>query len=109
MTWPSPELEATISARNTTRSDTVTASRNPVRICGNAPGNTTRERIPKLESPMLQQIDVQWSDPSAESWPARVPHLYLGEPLVLPPAGPDEEWIPAPSETPSDVSLGAIA
>ena len=34
---------------------------------------------------------------------------YLGEPLVLPPEGPDEEWIPAPSETPSDVSLGAIA
>jgi fatty acid desaturase len=34
---------------------------------------------------------------------------YTGEPLVLPPSGPDEEWIPAPSETPSDVSLGAIA
>jgi fatty acid desaturase len=34
---------------------------------------------------------------------------YLGETLVLPPEGPDEEWIPAPSETPSDVSLGAIA
>ena len=37
----------------------------------------------KLESPMLQQIDVQWSDPAAESWPARVPDLYLGEPLVI--------------------------
>ncbi|HEY0350794.1 MAG TPA: VWA domain-containing protein, partial [Gemmatimonadales bacterium] len=37
----------------------------------------------KLESPMLQGIDVQWSDPSAESWPARIPDLYLGEPLVV--------------------------
>lgn len=41
-------------------------------------------------------------------WPGKRT-TYLGEPLVLPPAGPDEEWIPAPSETPSDVSLGAIA
>lgn len=41
-------------------------------------------------------------------WPGKRT-TYLGEPLVLPPEGPDEEWIPAPSETPSDVSLGAIA
>jgi fatty acid desaturase len=33
---------------------------------------------------------------------------YDGTPLELPPEGPDEEWIPAPSETPTDVSLGAI-
>ena len=37
----------------------------------------------KLESPMLQGIDVRWSDPAAESWPARVPDLYLGEPLIV--------------------------
>src|SRR5947209_5240773 len=37
----------------------------------------------KLESPMLQEIGVQWSDPAAEAWPARVPDLYLGEPLVV--------------------------
>lgn len=36
-----------------------------------------------LESPMLRQIEVQWSDPSAEAWPSRVPDLYLGEPLVV--------------------------
>jgi Ca-activated chloride channel family protein len=37
----------------------------------------------KLESPMLQGIDVQWSDPAAEAWPARAPDLYLGEPLIV--------------------------
>ena len=36
-----------------------------------------------LDAPMLQRIEVQWSDPSAEAWPARAPDLYLGEPLVL--------------------------
>lgn len=37
----------------------------------------------QLEAPMLQRIDVQWSDPSVEAWPERVPDLYLGEPLVV--------------------------
>jgi Ca-activated chloride channel family protein len=37
----------------------------------------------QLEAPMLQRIEVQWSDPSAEAWPERVPDLYLGEPLVV--------------------------
>lgn len=37
----------------------------------------------QLESPMLRQIEAQWSDPSAEAWPARVPDLYLGDPLVV--------------------------
>jgi fatty acid desaturase len=41
-------------------------------------------------------------------WPGqRV--TYDGRPLVLPEEGPDEEWIPAPEETPEDVSLGAVA
>lgn len=34
---------------------------------------------------------------------------YDGEPVAFPEEGPDEEWIPSPKETPSDVSLGAIA
>ncbi|WP_437496840.1 fatty acid desaturase family protein [Sorangium sp. So ce1099] len=34
---------------------------------------------------------------------------YDGAPVVLPKEEPDEEWIPGPKETPSDVSLGAIA
>ena len=41
-------------------------------------------------------------------WPGKRV-TYLGEPLVLRAEGPDEEWIPAPSETPADVSLGAMA
>ncbi len=41
------------------------------------------ELFAKLEAPMLQQIDVQWNDASAEAWPERIPDLYLGEPLVV--------------------------
>lgn len=37
----------------------------------------------RLESPMLRDVDVLWSDPAAEAWPARVPDLYLGDPLVI--------------------------
>jgi fatty acid desaturase len=42
------------------------------------------------------------------AWPGKR-ETYDGKPLVLPPEGPDEEWIPGPKETPTDVSLGAIA
>jgi Ca-activated chloride channel family protein len=41
------------------------------------------ELFSRLESPMLRDIGIQWSDPAAEAWPARVPDLYLGEPLVV--------------------------
>ncbi|HEX3127647.1 MAG TPA: marine proteobacterial sortase target protein, partial [Thermoanaerobaculia bacterium] len=41
------------------------------------------ELFSRLESPMLRDVDVLWSDPAAEAWPARVPDLYLGEPLVV--------------------------
>ncbi|HEX4965454.1 MAG TPA: VIT domain-containing protein [Thermoanaerobaculia bacterium] len=37
----------------------------------------------KLEAPMLQEIHVDWSDGAAEAWPARIPDLYLGEPLIV--------------------------
>lgn len=36
-----------------------------------------------LETPMLRQIEVRWSDPNAEAVPERVPDLYLDEPLVV--------------------------
>ncbi len=39
-------------------------------------------------------------------WPGKR-EMYDGSPLVLPEDGPDEDWIPAPSDTPDD--LGAIA
>jgi fatty acid desaturase len=41
-------------------------------------------------------------------WPGKRV-TYRNEPLVLPEAGADEEWIPGPEETPADVSLGAAA
>lgn len=37
----------------------------------------------KLESPMLSDLAIGWSDPEAEAWPARVPDLYAGEPIVV--------------------------
>jgi fatty acid desaturase len=41
-------------------------------------------------------------------WPSKRLR-FDGAPVVIPLQGPDEEWIPAPTETPDDVSLGAIA
>lgn len=37
----------------------------------------------QLEAPMLRDLEVRWDDPAAEVWPARIPDLYLGEPLVV--------------------------
>lgn len=37
----------------------------------------------QLEAPMLRDLEVRWDDLSAETWPARIPDLYLGEPLIV--------------------------
>lgn len=38
----------------------------------------------KLESPVLTDIRVHWPDGApVEAWPARVPDLYAGEPIVI--------------------------
>jgi Ca-activated chloride channel family protein len=37
----------------------------------------------KLESPVLTDVQVSWSSADVEAWPARVPDLYAGEPVVL--------------------------
>jgi len=38
----------------------------------------------KIEAPVLKDVQVRWSDGSAvETFPARVPDLYLGEPIVV--------------------------
>lgn len=37
----------------------------------------------QLEAPMLRDLEVRWADPAAEAWPARIPDLYLGEPLTV--------------------------
>jgi Ca-activated chloride channel family protein len=37
----------------------------------------------KLESPVLSDIQLDWSHPNVESWPKHIPDLYLGEPVVV--------------------------
>jgi Ca-activated chloride channel homolog len=37
----------------------------------------------KLEHPVLGDVAVDWGSETVETWPARVPDLYLGEPVVL--------------------------
>lgn len=58
---------------------------------------------PNLDQPSL--LAYLWR---TFGWPGKRVR-YDGAPLVLPEAGKDEEWIPSPKETPTDVSLGAIA
>ena len=42
------------------------------------------ELFAKLESPVLKGIQVRWPESShAEAWPARLPDLYAGEPLLV--------------------------
>lgn len=37
----------------------------------------------KLESPVLTDIQIDWSNELIEDWPDKIPDLYLGEPLML--------------------------
>ncbi|HUP50687.1 MAG TPA: marine proteobacterial sortase target protein, partial [Thermoanaerobaculia bacterium] len=41
------------------------------------------ELFEKLSSPVMTAIEVRVDDPTAEIWPARVPDLYRGEPLLV--------------------------
>lgn len=41
------------------------------------------ELFAKLENPVLADVELVWPDPDAETWPARVPDLYAGEPVVV--------------------------
>jgi Ca-activated chloride channel family protein len=41
------------------------------------------ELFRKLENPVLADLELVWPDADAEVWPARVPDLYAGEPLVV--------------------------
>lgn len=41
------------------------------------------ELFRKLDHPVLTDLEVRFEDGSAEAWPARVPDLYLGEPLLV--------------------------
>ncbi|NOZ96071.1 MAG: marine proteobacterial sortase target protein [Acidobacteria bacterium] len=42
-----------------------------------------RALFTRLESPVLTGLQVDWGGQEAEMWPARIPDLYLGQPLVL--------------------------
>jgi Ca-activated chloride channel family protein len=47
-------------------------------------GARMAELFAKLESPVLKGLQVRWpEDVQVEAWPARLPDLYAGEPLVL--------------------------
>ena len=37
----------------------------------------------KLESPVLHDLSLEWDAAGAESWPARIPDVYVGEPVVV--------------------------
>lgn len=41
------------------------------------------EFFAKLENPVLADIELQWPDPNAETWPEQVPDLYAGRPVVV--------------------------
>jgi len=42
------------------------------------------ELFAKLETPVLKGVEVRWpAGVRAEAWPARIPDLYAGEPLVV--------------------------
>lgn len=41
------------------------------------------ELFAKIENPVLADVELAWPDPDAETWPERIPDLYVGEPLVV--------------------------
>jgi Ca-activated chloride channel family protein len=41
------------------------------------------EFFAKLENPVLADIELQWPDSDAETWPEQVPDLYAGRPVVV--------------------------
>ena len=44
----------------------------------------------KIQAPVLRDVAIRWADGSpVETFPARVPDLYLGEPIVVSAAAPD--------------------
>jgi Ca-activated chloride channel family protein len=37
----------------------------------------------KLENPLVRDLQVTWQGETVEAWPAQIPDLYLGEPLMV--------------------------
>src|SRR5690606_5590504 len=47
-------------------------------------GERMGELFAKLESPVLKSLEVRWPEGvGVEAWPAQLPDLYAGEPLVV--------------------------
>jgi Ca-activated chloride channel family protein len=46
-------------------------------------GERTAALFAKLDAPVLKDVVIEWPGPDAEVWPARVPDLYAGEPVVV--------------------------
>ena len=65
------------------------------------------KKVQPFIHPALEQASLLTYLWRTYGWPGKR-LMYDGTPMVLPEEGPDEEWIPAPNETPSDVSLGAM-
>jgi fatty acid desaturase len=69
------------------------------------PQEHARRVAPHID-PRLDQKSLLLYSLKAYVWPGRRVR-YDGEPVVLPPKTKDEPWLPAPSETPEEISLGA--
>jgi Ca-activated chloride channel family protein len=41
------------------------------------------ELFAKLDSPVLHDLEIDWDVSGVEMWPARIPDVYLGEPIVV--------------------------
>jgi Ca-activated chloride channel family protein len=39
--------------------------------------------VAKLDAPVLKGVEVEWPDHEVEAWPARIPDLYAGEPVIV--------------------------
>jgi Ca-activated chloride channel family protein len=37
----------------------------------------------KIDSPVLHDLTIEWGDANVEAWPARIPDVYLSEPVVI--------------------------
>lgn len=66
------------------------------------------ERVAPFIHPALDQASLLEYVWRTFFWPGKR-LTFDGKPLVLPAEGPDEDWIPHPNETPTDVSLGAVS
>ena len=80
------------------------------------------ELFAKIEAPVLQDVTIAWADGTpVETFPARVPDLYLGEPIIVTASARSlagtvvvsgkrgtEPWSVALTPSPSQAGVGAL-